>query len=89
VAPNACPPARDRTGIEACYTGHGGGIGLAALDHRIDGSMAYVIGEYAGDVGGPAAGKFVLTLTRDATGRWLIVADMDQPYRRPPPPPAN
>lgn len=89
VVPNACPPAKDRAGIEACYTGHGGGIGLTALDHRIDGSMAYIIGEYAGDVGGPAAGKFVLTLTRDATGRWLIVADMDQPYRRPPPPPAN
>jgi ketosteroid isomerase-like protein len=89
VVPNACPPAKDRAGIEACYAGHGGGIGLTALDHRIDGSMAYIIGEYAGDVGGPAAGKFVLTLTREATGRWLIVADMDQPYRRPPPPPAN
>jgi ketosteroid isomerase-like protein len=89
VVPNACPPAKDRAGIEACYTGHGGGIGLTALDHRIDGSMAYIIGEYAGQPGGPAAGKFVLTLTRDAAGRWLIVADMDQPYRRPPPPPAN
>ena len=89
VVPNACPPAKDRAGIEACYTGHGGGIGLSALDHRIDGSMAYIIGEYAGDVGGPAAGKFVLTLARDATGRWLIVADMDQPYRRPPPLPTN
>ena len=87
VVPNACPPANDRAGIEACYTGHGGGIGLTALDHHIDGSMAYIIGEYAGAPGGPAAGKFVLTLTRDAAGRWLIVADMDQPYRRPPPPP--
>ena len=87
VVPNACPPAKDRAGIEACYTGSGGGIGLTALDHRIDGSMAYIIGEYAGAPGGPAAGKFVLTLTRDATGRWLIVADMDQPYRRQPPPP--
>jgi ketosteroid isomerase-like protein len=52
VVPNACPPAKDRAGIEACYTGHGGGIGLTALDHRIDGSVAYIIGEYAGNVGG-------------------------------------
>jgi ketosteroid isomerase-like protein len=85
VVPNACAPAKDRAGIEACYTGHGGGIGLTALDHRLDGSMAYVIGEYSGAPGGPAAGKFVLTLSKDQTGRWLIVADMDQPYRRPPP----
>jgi len=89
VVPNACPPAKDRAGIEACYTGHGGGIGLTALDHRIDGSMAYIIGEYSGEVGGQPAGKFVLTLSKDQTGRWLIVADMDQPYRRQPPPPAN
>jgi ketosteroid isomerase-like protein len=86
VVPNACPPAKDRAGIEACYTGHGGSIGLTALDHRIDGSMAYIIGEYAGEVGGPPAGKFVLTLSKDQTGRWLIVADMDRPYQRPPPP---
>ena len=89
VVPNACPPAKNRAEIEACYTGHGGGIGLAALDHRIDGAMAYIIGEYAGAPGGPAAGKFVLTLSKDGTGRWLIVADMDRPYQRPPPPPAN
>lgn len=89
VVPNACPPAKNRAEIEACYTGHGGGIGLSALDHHIDGSMAYIIGEYAAAPGGPAAGKFVLTLSKDQTGRWLIVADMDQPYRRPPLPPAN
>lgn len=89
LVPNACAPAKDRAGIEACYTGHGGGLALTALDHRIEGSMAYVIGEYAGTPGGPAAGKFVLTLSRDPTGRWLIVADMDQPYRPPPRPTAN
>ena len=84
VVPNACPPAKNRAEVEACYTGHGGGIGLVALDHRIDGSMAYIIGEYAGAPGGAAAGKFVLTLSKNQTGRWLIVADMDRPYQRPP-----
>ena len=90
VVPNACPPVKDRAGVEACYTGHGGGIGLTALDHRIDGALAYIIGEYAGEPGGAPGGKFVLTLTKDEAGRWLIVADMDRPYgRQQPPPPAN
>jgi uncharacterized protein (TIGR02246 family) len=81
VVPNACAPAPGRAGIEACYTGAGGPIDLRALDHRIDGPAAYIIGEYSDAPGAPAAGKYVLTLTRGADGRWLIVADMDQPYR--------
>ena len=89
VVPNACPPVKGRVEVEACYTGHGGGIGLTALDHRIDSQLAYIIGEYAGEPGGAAAGKFVLTLSKDSTGRWLIVADMDRPYRPPSSPPLN
>jgi uncharacterized protein (TIGR02246 family) len=84
VVPNACAPAPDRAGIEACYAGAGDPIDLRALDHRIDGPAAYIIGEYSDAPGAPAAGKYVLTLTRGADGRWLIVADMDQPYRRRP-----
>lgn len=84
VVPNACPPAPDRAGVERCYAGSGGAIDLRALDHRVEGPAAYIIGEYAGAPDAPAAGKFVLTLTKGADGRWLIVADMDQPYRRRP-----
>ena len=83
VAPNACPPARSRAEVQACYAGSGGPIDLRALDHRFDGSLAYIIGEYANAPGQPAAGKFVLTLEQDASGRWLIIADMDRPYQRP------
>jgi ketosteroid isomerase-like protein len=84
VVPNACPPARNRTEVETCYANAGGRLSLRALDHRIDGSIAYIIGEYAVSADGPAAGKFVLTLVKDATGRWLIAADMDREYRRQP-----
>lgn len=85
VVPNACPPVKDRAGVEACYTGSGGPIDLRALDHSYSGDLAYIIGEYAEEPGTPAGGKFTLTLTDD-NGRWLIVADMDQPYRRQPSP---
>ena len=81
VVPNACPPVQGRADVQKCYTGSGGEIDLRALDHRIDETAAYIIGEYAGKPDTPASGKFVLTLTRDDE-RWLIVADMDREYRR-------
>jgi ketosteroid isomerase-like protein len=84
VVPNACPPATTRAEVEKCYTGSGGDLNLRALDHRIDGQLAYIIGEYAMTPGGPAGGKFVLTLQKDASGRWLIVSDMDREYPRQP-----
>src|SRR5262249_48972988 len=87
VVPNACPPAHNRAEVERCYTGSGGGPDLRALDHRSDGSLAYIIGEYALQPGQPAGGKFVLTLEKDPSGRWLILADMDREYRRAPAPP--
>ena len=83
VVPNACPPVQRRADVEKCYAGSGGDIDLRALDHRIDGKAAYVIGEYSGAADGPASGKFVLTLTKGPDGRWLIVAGMDREYRRP------
>ena len=84
VAPNACPPATDRAGVEACYAGSGGPLHLRALEHAYSGDLAYIIGEYAEQPADPAGGKFVLTLLNDG-GRWLIVADMDRPYGSQPP----
>lgn len=84
IVPNACPPGPGRATAEKCYAGTGGGpLHLRALDHRIDNGLAYIIGEYAIDANDIPRGKFTLTLTQQQ-GRWLIVADMDQPY----PPPA-
>lgn len=87
VVPNACPPGPGRATVETCYAGSGGPLHLRALDHRIDSNLAYIIGEYALDEADTPRGKFTLTLTREG-GRWLIVADMDQPYRPAPSTPA-
>ncbi len=81
VVPNACPPVTGAAEVERCYTGHGGPIHLRALDHAVSSGHAYIIGEYAEKPEDPAGGKFVLTLV-EASGRWLIVADMDRPYGR-------
>jgi ketosteroid isomerase-like protein len=83
VVPNACPPVQGRADVQKCYTGSGGDIDLRSLDHRIEDSVAYIIGEYAGKPNTPADGKFVLTLTKGGD-RWLIVADMDREYKRLP-----
>lgn len=85
VVPNACPPGPGRATIEKCYAGSGGPLHLRALDHRIDSNLAYIIGEYALDADDIPRGKFTLTLTLE-DGRWLIVADMDQPYQPAPTP---
>lgn len=84
VVPNACPPVTGREAVETCYAAHGGGpLHLRAVSHAIDGSLAYIIGEYALDADDEAGGKFVLTLVQ-VDGRWLIAADMDRSYAPPP-----
>lgn len=84
VVPNACPPVTGREAVETCYAAHGGGpLHLRAVSHAIDGSLAYIIGEYALDANDDAGGKFVLTLVQ-VDGRWLIAADMDRSYAPPP-----
>lgn len=55
-------------------------------------SVGYIIGAYGEKAGNPDIGKFILTLRKDAQGRWLITADMDNgntPPRRPSPPPGS
>ncbi len=83
VMPNACPPVQGRNAVQKCYTGSGGDLNLRPLDHRLDAAFGYIIGEYAMKADAPAAGRFALTLTKSAGGRWLIVADMDREYRKP------
>lgn len=93
--PSGQPAARGAENIRKAYS-HGGGqpTRLRALDYRIAGDMAYVVGAY-----GPAGqandfGKFVLVL-RQVEGRWLIVADIENanmrmgPPQRPGPKPAG
>ena len=85
VLPNGAPPVRGRAAIERQYAGSGGPLALRAFAFAADGATGYILGGYAGRKGEPDDGKFTLTLRRDAGGRWLIVSDMDNSNRRPPP----
>lgn len=84
--PNACPAAKERAELEKCYAASGSPLSLRAHAFSAEGSSGYIIGEYASTKDAAPAGRFVLTLTKGADGKWLIVADMDQPYRRAPAP---
>ena len=89
--PSGQPVARGTDAIRKAY-GHGGGqpTFLRAIDYRVSGDLAYIVGAY-----GPAGqardfGKFVLVLRRDG-GRWLIAADIENTNMQmgPPPRPAQ
>ena len=82
VLPNGSPPSRGRAAIERFYQGHGGPLSLRALAYATAGDVGYVIGAYAPRAGAPDDGKFTLTLRKQASGRWLIVSDMDNSNRR-------
>ena len=77
------PPVRGRAEIERVYAGAGGSLSLRALGYAVDDSAGYIVGAFAGRPGAPDAGKFVLALRRDASGKWLIAADMDNGNSRP------
>ena len=82
VVPNACPPVRGRAKVQECYAGSGGPLFLRAVAHSTDGALGYIVGGFRFAQDGKDAGKFTLTLTKGADGRWLIVSDMDRPYPR-------
>ena len=71
------PPVRGRDEIARAYAGAGGPLALRAMGYAVGDTVGYIIGGFAGRAGDPDAGKFVLAVRRDASGRWLIAADMD------------
>ena len=76
--PNHKPPAQGHTAIAAAYAGSGGALRLRALAYATSDSVGYIVGAYSyGERPGPDVGKFVLALRKDAGGRWLIAADID------------
>jgi ketosteroid isomerase-like protein len=77
------PPVRGRDAIRQRYQGSGGELALRALAFGIEGSIAYIIGGYARQMGEPDIGKFTLTLRLGEDGRWLIHSDMDNGNSRP------
>ena len=82
VLPSGRPPVRGRAAIQQHYTGQGGPLALRAFAYATDGRVGYIIGGFAGQAGDPDSGKFTLTLSKDASGRWLIVSDMDNGNRK-------
>jgi ketosteroid isomerase-like protein len=79
------PPVRGRANIERHYGRAGGStLLLRALAYASSGDVGYIIGAYRYGASDPDTGKFTLTLTKGADGRWLIVSDMDNGnVRRP------
>ena len=71
------PPVRGRTAIRAAYANAGGPLFLRALAYSAANGVGYIIGAYRHDQEGDDSGKFVLALRRNADGRWLILADID------------
>ena len=82
VLPSGRPPVRGRAAIQQHYTGQGGPLALRAIAFAAEGKVGYIIGGFAQQEGQPDAGKFTLTLRKDASGRWLIMSDMDNMNRR-------
>ena len=77
--PSGRPPARGRAAIAATYAGSGGALQLRALAYDTSATLGHIIGAYGYGPKPPVAdeGKFVLVMRRDTSGRWMIVADMD------------
>jgi len=82
VLPNGRPPVRGRAAVQQYYIGHGGPLALRAIAFAADGSVGYIIGGFARQEGEPDIGKFTLTLRKEASGRWLIMSDMDSSNQR-------
>lgn len=75
---------RGRAGITRVYENSSGSLLLRALAFSVSDSVGYIIGayNYGETVGTTDGGKFVLALRKDASGKWLIAADLDNSNRR-------
>ena len=71
------PPVQGRANIQRAYEGAGGPLSLRALQYSVSGDTGYVIGGYSRSAFMPDSGKFILALRKNASGDWLIAADMD------------
>ena len=83
VLQNGQPPVRGRAAIQKVYTGRGGPLSLRAFAFATDGKVGYIIGGFSRQKEDPDAGKYTLTLRKDANGRWLIMSDMETMNQRP------
>jgi ketosteroid isomerase-like protein len=75
-------PVRGRAAIQKQYTGSGGPLVLRAFAYAVEGKTGYILGGFARREGEADTGKFTLTLSKGADGRWLIFSDMDNGNER-------
>lgn len=80
------PPVRGRVAIREAYADAGGPLFLRAFASATDGATGYIIDGFRSAESSPDSGKFVLAIRKDAGGRWLIAADMDNANQRSRPP---
>lgn len=71
------PLARGHAAIARNITSPGGALQLSAYAYDVDGTVGYIIGGYRYPQSNGPGGRFVLALKRNASGRWLIAADLD------------
>lgn len=62
-----------------CVTGV---MTLKLMSVALPAPLDLILGCYGAAANGPDIGKFTLTLKKDATRRWLIFSDMDNPIRK-------
>ncbi len=80
--PSRKPHAKGHEAIKQAYAGPGGALRLRAVAYATGDSIGYIIGAYRyGEREGADAGKFLLALKKERSGRWLIAADMDNSIR--------
>lgn len=81
VMGSGAPPVRGRDAIRRAYAKSGGPLALRALAFATEGSVGYIIGAFGRSEATGDTGKFILALRREADGRWMIAADMDNSNR--------
>jgi C-terminal processing protease CtpA/Prc len=71
---------RGRDAIRDAYRIASGPLRLRAIEFASRGGVGYIVGAYGYGESLPVEdlGLFTLTLRRDASGRWLIVSDLDR-----------
>jgi uncharacterized protein (TIGR02246 family) len=71
------PMVRGRAAIAWHYRDAKGPLALRAVAFATEGNIGYIVGAFSSRADAVENGKFTLTLRKDASGRWLIVSDMD------------
>jgi ketosteroid isomerase-like protein len=75
------PPSVGAEAIGQWFTANGAGFSAVSTtaESASSGDLGYSYGKYAAQAPKPQAGAYVRIWSRDAAGRWLLVADVTQP----------